>query len=325
MNNAVRKPKAVILDGYAENPGDLSWDTISEVCDLTVYPRTEPALISERIGDAEIVITNKTPIRKETLDQCHNLKFITVLATGFDVIDINEARDRNIIVSNVPAYGTETVSQYAVALLLEVCHNIGAHSRSVHEGKWQTSIDWCFWESPLIELSEKTAGIIGLGRIGKKTAQILFSMGMSVLGYDPYVGSVDNSNVKIVDLAELLAQSDVILLHCPLTPDNVKLVNETTISQMRDGVIIINNSRGALIDERALADALDSGKVSAAAVDVVSKEPISDDNPLLHAKNCLITPHISWATREARQRIMNTTKDNIDAFLADAPINVVNT
>ena len=321
MSNNMKK--AVILDSYTENPGDLSWDSIAAVCDLTEYPRTEPSLIAERIGDAEIVITNKTPIREQTMDLCPNIRFITVLATGYDVIDVEAARKRGILVSNVPSYGTETVSQYAVALLLEICHNIGAHSRSVHEGKWQESIDWCFWESPLIELAGKTAGIIGLGRIGRATARILNGMGMRLLASDPFINEVDSSYIELVSLDELYARSDVIILHCPLTKENLKMINASSISKMKQGVIIVNNSRGALVDEDALAAALNEGHVYAAAVDVVSSEPIASDNPLLTAPNCIITPHISWATKEARQRIMDETERNIKAYLNGEPINLI--
>lgn len=315
--------KAVILDSYAENPGDLSWEGLYKLCDITEYPRTGSSLIAQRIGDAEIAITNKTPIRESTMDACPQLKYITVLATGYDVIDIEAAEKRGVKVSNVPTYGTETVSQYAVALLLEICHNIGKHSESVHQGKWQTSIDWCFWESPLIELAGKTAGIIGLGRIGKSTARILSSLGMTILANDPFITGTSSPNVNLVPLDELYQQSDVIFLHCPLTESNRKMINSNTISKMKNGVIIINNSRGALIDEQDLAVALNKGTVAAAAVDVVSREPIKDDNPLLSAKNCIITPHISWATKEARQRIMDTTIENVAAYISGNPINLV--
>lgn len=315
--------KAVILDSYAENPGDLSWEGLFEICDVAEYPRTDNSLVAQRIGDAEIAITNKTPIRESTMDSCPNLKYIAVLATGYDVIDIEAAEKRGIKVSNVPTYGTETVSQYAVALLLEICHNIGRHNESVHQGKWQSSIDWCFWESPLIELAGKTAGIIGLGRIGKSTARILTSLGMTILANDPFANEAASPGVSFVSLDELYQRSDVIILHCPLTEDNRKMINSHAINCMKNGVIIINNSRGALIDEADLADALNSGVVAAAAVDVVSKEPIADDNPLLSAKNCIITPHISWATKEARQRIMDTTIENVSAYMSGNPINLV--
>lgn len=315
--------KAVILDSYAENPGDLSWEGLYKLCDIIEYPRTESSLIAQRIGNAEIAITNKTPIRESTMDACPQLKYITVLATGYDVIDIEAAEKRGVKVSNVPSYGTETVSQYAVALLLEICHNIGKHNESVHQGKWQTSIDWCFWESPLIELAGKTAGIIGLGRIGKSTARILSSLGMTILANDPFITETSSPYVNFVSLDELYQQSDVIILHCPLTENNRKMINSHSISNMKNGVIIINNSRGALIDEQDLAAALNDEIVAAAAVDVVSQEPIKDDNPLLSAKNCIITPHISWATKEARQRIMDTTVKNIAAYISGSPINLV--
>lgn len=289
--------KAVILDAHAENPGDLSWGELETICNLTIYPQTEASLIAERIGDAEIVITNKTPIREATMDKCPNIKFISVLATGFDVIDINAAKKRNIYVSNVPTYGTDTVSQYAVALLLEICHNIGKHSQSVHDGRWTSAEDWCFWDYPLIELSGKTAGIIGFGRTGQSTGKILQSLKMNILANDPFVKKEDHPNIKFCSINEIYKKSDVIILHCPSTSENQKMINKQALKMMKKNAIIINNSRGSLIDEKALSNALNKGIISAAAVDVVSSEPISEDNPLLSAKNCIITPHISWATK----------------------------
>lgn len=325
MKNYERcKMKAVILDGYAENPGDLSWEKLGDICELTVYPRTSNDLIVERIGDADIVITNKTPIRKTTIDQCPNMKFISVLATGFDVIDWQYAKEKNIVVSNVPSYGTDTVSQYAVALLLEVCHHIGEHSNSVKSGEWSNSQDWCFWNHPLIELSGKTAGIIGLGRIGQATAKILKSLNMKIVASDPFADPSKFSDIEFMQVDELYRCSDVIILHCPATEDNRQMINEHAISLMKNSAILINNSRGALINEADLAAALNKGQLAAAALDVVSTEPINPNNPLLTANNCIITPHISWATKEARARIMTATIDNISAFIEGNPINVIN-
>lgn len=316
--------KIVVLDGYTENPGDLSWAPLEALGEVTVYDRTPAALIVERIGEAEIVITNKTPISRETIAACPSMKYIGVLATGYNVIDTAAARERNIPVCNVPTYGTESVGQFAIALLLEICHHIGHHSQAVHEGRWQNNPDWCFWDHPLIELLDKTIGIIGFGRIGQTTGRIAKAMGMKVLAFDEYPNDSGQAIADYVSLEELFTQSDVIALHCPLFPSTQGIINKDNIAKMKDGVIIINNSRGPLIVEQDLADALNSGKVYAAGLDVVSVEPINADNPLLTARNCIITPHISWAPIEARARIMNTVAECVKAFQAGKPINVVN-
>ena len=319
--------KIVVLDGYTENPGDLSWAPLEALGEVTVYDRTsyvEAPIIAERIGDAEVAVVNKTPISKETIDKCPNLKAIAVLATGYNVVDYNYAKEKGIPVMNVPTYGTACVGQYAIALLLEICHHIGHHSHTVQEGKWANHIDWCYWDYPLIELDGKTAGIIGFGRIGQTTGRIAKAMGMRVLAYDLYPNDSGKAIGEYVDLDTLLPQSDVIFLHCNLTADNEKMINKSTIAKMKDGVILINNSRGQLIDEQDVADALNSGKIAAAGLDVVYTEPIKADNPLLKAKNCIITPHMSWGAKEARQRIMDITADNIQAFLSGNPVNVVN-
>ena len=312
--------KIVVLDGYTENPGDISWAPLEELGEVTVYDRTayeESPLIAERIGDAEIVVINKTPISNETIDKCPNLKAIAVLATGYNVADYKYAAEKGIPVMNVPVYGTDNVSQFAVSLLMEVCSHIGHHSESVHAGEWASNVDWCYWHYPMIEVSGKTAGIIGLGRIGTNTAKILRAMNVNVLAYDQHQHDAGRQVAEYVELDELLSRSDFIFLHCPLFPETEGIIN-------KDGVILINNSRGPLVVEQDLYDALESGKIAAAAVDVVSTEPIRKDNVLLKAKNCIITPHISWATKEARERIMNTTADNIRAFIEGAPVNVVN-
>lgn len=319
--------KIIILDGYTENPGDLSWSGFEELGELTVWDRTsitDESEIIERIGDAEIVLTNKTPISKNVIDSCPNIQFIGVLATGYNVIDYLYAKEKGIPVANVPAYGTASVSQFAIALLLEICHHIGHHNDSVHAGDWGRSLDWCYWDYPLIELDGKTMGIIGFGNIGQGTGRIAASMGMKVLAYDRSPKDSGNYIVEYVELDRLLKESDVIALHCPLFPDTKEIINKATISKMKDGVIIINNSRGPLINEYDLADALNNGKVYAAGLDVVSIEPIRDDNPLLSARNCIITPHISWAPKESRQRIMDCALKNLKAFISGDPINIIN-
>lgn len=317
----------VVLDGYTENPGDLSWENLSALGALTVYERTniyDEAEIIRRIGDAQLVFTNKTPISRAVIDACPNMKFIGVLATGFNVVDYLYAKEKGIPVCNVPTYGTASVSQFSIALLLEICHHIGHHSASVHAGNWETCQDWCYWDYPLIELEGKTMGIIGFGRIGQAEGRVAKALGMKVLAYDIYPTDSGREIAEYADLDILYAKADVITLHCNLTPENTGMINKAAIAKMKDGVILINNSRGQLIHEQDVADALNSGKIAAAAVDVVYTEPIRGDNPLLTAKNCLITPHISWAPKESRQRIMDCTVENAKAFLAGTPIHVVN-
>ena len=317
--------KIVILDGYTENPGDLSWEGFEKLGDLTVYDRTPADKIAERIEGAEAVIINKTPLSAETIAGCPTLKYIGVLATGYNVVDVQAAKDRGIPVCNIPTYGTAAVGQFAIALLLEICHHIGEHSQSVHNGDWESCVDWCYWNYPLIELDGKTMGIIGFGRIGQTTARIAQALGMKVLAYDQYENkSLESDTMKYTTLDDLLAKSDVISLHCPLFESTQGIINKDSIAKMKDGVIILNNSRGPLIVEQDLADALNSGKVAAAGLDVVSTEPIHGDNPLLKAKNCIITPHISWAPKESRQRLMDIAVDNLEKFLAGKPQNVVN-
>ena len=318
--------KIVILDGYTENPGDLSWAQLEALGELTVYDRTpyETAEIIRRIGNAEIVVTNKVPLTREVLEACPNIRFIAVLATGYNVVDTACARERGIPVSNVPAYGTAAVGQFAIALLLEICSHVAHHSEAVHAGRWESAPDWTFWDYPLIELAGKTMGIVGFGRIGQTTGRIAKALGMNVLAAGSRETEAGREIARYVDRSELFASSDVICLHCPLFPETAGMINRDTIAQMKDGVILINNSRGGLVVEQDLADALNSGKVLAAGLDVVSTEPIRADNPLLKAKNCFITPHISWAPKEARQRILDCTADNLRAFLDGKPIHVVN-
>lgn len=320
--------RIVVLDGYTENPGDLSWDGLKAFGELVVYDRTpidDAPEIIKRIGDSEVVLTNKTPISRQVLDACPSVHYISVLATGYNVVDVGYAKEKGIAVSNVPTYGTDSVSQFAVALLLELCHHIGHHNQAVHEGRWEHNIDWCFWDYPLIELAGKTLGIIGFGRIGHRTGQIAKALDMQVIVNDSYKNpNFEAEGFEYVTRDELFKRSDVIALHCPLFPDTKDLVNKNTISKMKDGVLIINNSRGGLIVEQDLADALDAGKVGGAAVDVVSTEPIKGGNPLLRAKNCIITPHMSWGAKEARQRIMDITVKNVQSYKMGEPQNVVN-
>ena len=316
--------KIVILDGHVLNPGDLSWDGFRALGEVTVYERTAPGEAVARIGDAPCVITNKVLITREVMEASPNLRYVGVLATGYNVVDYEYAKEKGIPVVNVPTYGTMSVSQYSIALLLEICHHIGHHSQTVHDGKWQNNVDWCYWDYPLIELDGKTIGIIGFGRIGQAEGRVAKALGMRVLAYDICPNDTGREIAEYVDLETIYAQSDVITLHCFLTPQNTGMINKDSIAKMKDGVILINNARGQLIVEQDVADALNSGKISGAGLDVVYTEPIRPDNPLLKAKNCIITPHISWAPKESRQRIMDCTVENVKAFINGAPINVVN-
>lgn len=320
--------KIVVLDGYTLNPGDLDWKGLEAIGDCTVYDRTSLTDVQEaidRIGDAEIVFTNKTPMPKSLFDACPNIKFVGVLATGYNVVDVNAAKDKGVIVTNIPTYGTAAVGQFTIALLLEICHHIGHHNNAVHKGKWENNADWCFWDYPLIELDGKTIGIIGYGRIGQATGKIAQALGMKVLAYDEYKNpNLVTETCKYAELDELLKESDVIALHCPLFPSTQGIINKENIAKMKDGVIILNDSRGPLIVEEDLAEALNSGKVAAAGLDVVSSEPIKGNNPLLKAKNCIITPHIAWAPKESRKRLMDIAVNNLQAFVAGEPVNVVN-
>lgn len=316
--------KIVILDGYTENPGDLSWDGFAALGELTVYDRTPADQILARIGDAEIVITNKTPLTRETFAACPGICYVGVLATGYNVVDIEAAKEKGIPVTNIPTYGTTAVAQMVFALLLEICHHVGEHSEAVHRGEWTNSPDFCFWNTPLMELAGKTIGVIGFGRIGQNTAQIARAFGLQVLAYDEYPNDAARALGDYVTLDELLAQSDIISLHCPLFSSTEGIINKDSIAKMKDGVILINTSRGPLVAEADLAQALNSGKVYAAGLDVVATEPIRADNPLLNANNCIITPHIAWAPKESRARLMDIAVNNLKAFLEQKPVNVVN-
>jgi len=314
----------IVLDGHTLNPGDLSWEGFEKLGNLTVYDRTLADMIAERIGDAEIVITNKTPITGEVLDAAPGIKYIGVFATGYNVVDIEAAKARGIPVTNIPAYSTAAVAQFAIGLLLEICHNIGHHSRAVHSGRWEACWEFCFWDWPQIELAGKTMGIIGFGCIGQATAKIAAAMGMEILAYSRTETDEGRKAGRYVPLDELLAKSDVVSLHCPLTPATRGIINKDSIAKMKDGAILVNTARGPLVNEQDLADALNCGKIMAAAVDVVSEEPIRGDNPLLKARNCFITPHIAWAPRETRARLMDIAVENLASFLAGTPVNVVN-
>ena len=315
--------KIVSLDGAALNPGDLSWACFEQFGEVTVYPRThaEEETIA-RIADADIVLLNKVPITKSILDACPSVRLICCLATGYNVVDIEAAKARGIPVCNVPAYSTQAVAQFTIGLLLELCHRIGHHDRLVHEGVWEQCPNFCFWDTPQMELARKTIGIIGYGRIGQAVGAIAGALGMNVLAYSR--SRRENVNAEYVDLDTLLAQSDVVSLHCPLVPETQGLINEQTISKMKDGAILLNTSRGPVIDEHAVAEALKCGKLRGAAMDVVSEEPILGNNPLLTAPNCIITPHMAWAPIETRQRILDITVDNIRRYLSGCPVNVVN-
>ncbi|MGH1846892.1 D-2-hydroxyacid dehydrogenase [Enterococcus gilvus] len=316
--------KIVVLDGYTENPGDLSWEGLEQLGDLTVYDRSSQDQVVERIGNAEIVLVNKVQLTKEIMAHATNLKYIGVLATGYNVVDVEAAKAKGITVTNIPTYGTDGVAQYAIALLLELCHRIGEHSTTVFAGDWTTNADWCYWNSPQMELAGKTIGIIGYGRIGQKVGAIAAALGMTVIANDRSHTEGIVAGAKMVDLDQLFSESDVISLHCPLFPETEGLINKETIAKMKDGVYIVNDSRGQLINEADLRDALNSGKVGGAAVDVVSTEPIKQDNPLLEAKNMIITPHMAWASREARARLMAIAVKNVEKFQAGTPVNVVN-
>ena len=314
--------KMVVTDGYTLNPGDLSWDEISKFGDLQLYDRTDPALIIERCKDAGVILTNKVPFSKSTIESLPRLKMIAVTATGYNIVDVVTARALGIVVSNVPGYGTASVAQHVFALLLELTNHVGKNAATVAAGKWQSSPDWCYTESPVTELAGKTMGIVGFGNIGQQVAIIAKAFGMRVLYYNPRNKNTDTADP--VDLMSLFAESDIISLHCPLTIENNGFVNKALLSTMKSSSILINTARGQLINEQELADALNNGIIKAAALDVLSKEPPIDDNPLLRAKNCLVTPHNAWISREARERIMQVTTTNIAAFLRDAPINIVN-
>ena len=317
--------KIVILDGYALNPGDLDYSCIDQFGDVTLYQRTDtPEQAIARIGDSEIVILNKVSITEDILNACPNIKLICVQATGYNIVDCDACRRHGILVTNVPSYGTAAVAQFTMALLLELCHHIGKHDASVHSGDWTRCDSFCYWLTPQMELAGKTMGIVGFGRIGQAVATLASAFGMKILAHSRTEYPGFEGTVRYTDLETLLRESDIVSLHCPLFPETASLINRDSIAKMKDGAILLNTSRGGLVDENALVEALQTEKLRAAAVDVVSAEPMHPDNPLLNAPNCIITPHIAWAPVESRQRLLNTVVDNIRCYLDGIPQNVVN-
>ena len=313
--------KIVVLDGYTENPGDLSWAELAALGELTVYDRTAQEDAAARIGDAEVVFINKVRLTDEIFAACPNLKLVSILATGYNIVDLAAARRRGITVCNVPGYSTRAVVQMTFALLLEICQQVGLHSGAVHTGRWQTCPDFCFWDRPLIELDGKTMGIVGYGAIGSAVGTVAQALGMKLLVTARHEKPVPEG-ARFVSLPELLAQSDVVSLHCPQTAENARMIDAGALARMK--AILLNTARGGLLDEQAVADALRSGKLLAAGMDVVSAEPIRADNPLLTAPNCFLTPHIAWAPLETRRRLQAISAENLRAFLAGKPQNVVN-
>lgn len=317
--------KFVILDGHAVNPGDLSWDALRAFGEVQVYAHTAPADTIAHIGGADMVLTNKTVITAAILDACPQIRYIGVLATGYNVVDLPAAAARGIAVTNIPAYSTRSVAQFTFALLLELCHHVGEHDRSVHAGDWSACPDFCYWNTPQIALGGKTLGIYGFGRIGRAVAAIAPAFAMRVLVYSRHPDAQTDAGVQFVDAGTLFAQSDVLSLHCPLTDDTRHLINRESLARMKDGAMLINTARGPLIDEAALRDALRSGKLSGAAVDVADCEPIPAGSPLLDAPNCVITPHIAWAPLDTRRRLLEIAVQNVEAFLRGERRNRVET
>jgi glycerate dehydrogenase len=311
--------KIVILDGYCLNPGDLSWGALRAIAPLEVYERTPEVQVVARSAGADIVLTNKAPFSAATLQQLPELKFIGVLATGYNIVDVAAARARGVVVSNIPTYGTASVAQFAIALLLELCHHVGAHGDAVRQGEWSRNPDWSFWKSPLIELAGKTMGIVGYGRIGRQTAAVAQALGMRIVAHDVAADSVPDW----LPIDRLLAESDVVSLHCPLTAENKGMIDRQRLATMKASAFLINTSRGPLIVDQDLADALNNGVIAGAGLDVLSVEPPPQSNPLLQARNCIVTPHIAWATREARERLMAIAVENVRAFVSGKPQNVV--
>jgi glycerate dehydrogenase len=316
--------RIVVLDGYTLNPGDLSWEPLEQFGDCSIYERTPAEEIVARARPAEIVLTNKTQLSEKSIEQLPRLKYIGVLATGYNIVDITAAAERDIVVANVPTYGTDSVAQMVFAHLLNLTQRVGEHALSVRQGAWTACPDFCYWNWPLGELSGKTLGIVGLGRIGLATARIGLAFGMRILAHDPCVSETPQAEVALTDLDDLFRRSDVISLHCPLTDDNAGLVSADRLGLMKSTAMLINTSRGPLVDEQALADALNEGRIAGAGLDVLSVEPPPADNPLLRAENCFITPHIAWATHAARSRLLATAIDNVRAYLSGQPSNVVN-
>lgn len=327
VKTKIERMEIVVLDGYALNPGDLSWNALKTLGNLIVHERTayDTQSVVQAIGNAEIIFTNKTPITEAVINKVPHLKYIGVLATGFNVVDLKAASANGITVTNIPGYATETVAQFTIALLLELCHRVGDHNTLVKLGEWTASLDFCFWRYPLIALAGKTIGIIGYGKIGQATAKLCIAFGLKVLVYSKSEALKDmDTSVDFVLLDELYAKSDIISLHCPQNAETEGLISKTSIAKMKKGVLILNTSRGGIIVEQDLADALSSGKIGGAAVDVVSQEPITAKNPLLSASNCIITPHIAWASVQSRTKLMDIAVDNLSEFLNGNIINKVN-
>ena len=316
--------KIVVLDGYALNPGDLSWQALEQIGDIEVHDRTPEQEVVSRAKGADAVLTNKTPLSAATLAQLPELRYIGVLATGYNIVDTTAARERGVVVTNIPTYGTASVAQFAIALLLELCHHVGIHGEAVRNGEWSRNPDWSFWKTPLIELSGKTMGIVGFGRIGRQTGAIAAALGMRVVAHDSAeVNTPDWPGFEWMTLDRIVAESDVLSLHCPLFPENKGMVNRERLSRMKPTAFVLNTSRGPLVVDQDLADALNAGQIAGAGLDVLSIEPPAESNPLLSAKNCIVTPHIAWATREARARLLDIAVENVKAFSNGRPANVI--
>ncbi len=317
--------KIVVLDGYALNPGDLSWVDLEKLGDIVVYDRTPADKIVERAAGADAIFTNKTPLDAISIHQLSSLKYIGVLATGYNIVNTDVAKEKGIVVANVPGYGTASVVQLTFALLLELCHHVQRHSDTVLDGKWAASPDWCYWDYPLVELSGKTIGIIGFGRIGQQVADVATAFGMHIIGNSrTETDQLHRKNFKWATMPELLTNADVVSIHCPLFPETKGLINKASLQHMKKSSFLLNTSRGPIVVDEDLADALNNDIIAGAGIDVLSIEPPSFNNPLFKAKNCIITPHIAWATREARARLMETTVLNFSSFLKGNPMNVVN-
>jgi glycerate dehydrogenase len=316
--------KIVVLDGYALNPGDLSWDSLKQLGEVEIYDRTPEELVVERVDEADVVLTNKTRLSRATLAQAPTLKYIGVLATGYNIVDTQSARELGIVVTNIPTYGTASVAQFAIALLLELCHHVGLHAEAVRNGEWSRNPDWSFWKTPLIELSGKTIGIVGFGRIGRQTAAIASAVGMKVVANDAVeAGAPDYPGFQWMPLDRIVTEVDVLSLHCPLFPDNKGMINRERLGRMKRSAFLLNTSRGPLVVDQELADALNHGVIAGAALDVLSVEPPIASNPLLSAKNCIVTPHIAWATKEARSRLLDIAVENVRAFVEGRVVNAV--
>jgi len=323
---AMMADRIVVLDGYTLNPGDISWSGFDEFGDITVHDRTPPEAIADRVAGCRFILTNKTPLSDETLAQLPVLAYIGVLATGYNIVDVAAATERGVVVTNVPTYGTDSVAQHATALLLELVRQPALHAAAVREGAWTQSIDWCFALTPITELAGKTLGIVGIGRIGRAFARIGAAMGMTILAYDEYPPDAEalaGLDIEFTDLDDLFRRADAISLHCPLTPATERLVNTERLALMKPSALVLNTSRGPLVDNQALADALTAGTIAGAGLDVLDQEPPPADNPLLTVPNCLITPHVAWYAGASRQRLMDTAVENLRAFVAGAPVNTV--